>query len=139
MADIVDRATRSRMMAGIRGKNTFPERRVRSFLHRAGLRFSLHRPDLPGHPDIVLPRWNAVVFVHGCFWHRHHGCRMATVPATRKAFWARKFASNVERDRRHCRDLRRMGWRYRVIWECELDRAHLRTLVRWVRSVPPVS
>jgi DNA mismatch endonuclease (patch repair protein) len=80
-----------------------------------------------------------VVFVHGCFWHRHQGCRMATVPATRKAFWARKFAGNVERDRRHCRDLRRMGWRHRVIWECELDHAHLRALVRWVRSVPPVS
>src|SRR5690349_16298349 len=101
MPDIVDAATRSRMMSGIRGINTGPERLVRSFLHRAGLRFRLHARNLPGKPDIVLPKHHTVVLVHGCFWHRHRNCRYAYTPKSRLDFWQRKFESNVARDSRN--------------------------------------
>ncbi|MDX2208527.1 MAG: DNA mismatch endonuclease Vsr [Gemmatimonadales bacterium] len=134
MTDVVDRATRSRMMSGIRSHDTKPELAVRSWLHRAGLRFRLHVRDLPGSPDIVLPRWGAVVFVHGCFWHRHRGCARAATPKTRRAFWAAKFRSNIERDERNRRALRRLGWRTRTIWECSLGPPRLDALVRWIRS-----
>jgi DNA mismatch endonuclease (patch repair protein) len=134
MADIVDRATRSRMMAGIRGRDTTPERIVRSHLHRAGLRFALHDSRLSGRPDIVLPKWGAVVFVHGCYWHRHRGCRFATTPSTRVEFWNRKFAENVARDRRNVRALRRDGWRVFVVWECRTSPRALNALVRRIRS-----
>lgn len=120
MTDIVDAPTRSRMMAGIRGKNTRPELALRSALHRLGFRFRLHRKDLPGRPDIVLPARRVVVFVNGCFWHRHAGCRYCTVPATRPEFWASKFAANVERDRRNEDALAASGWRVAVVWECAL-------------------
>lgn len=123
MADVVDRKTRSRIMSGIRSKNTKPELAVRRHLHKAGLRFALHRRDLPGRPDIVLPRHGAVVEVHGCFWHRHPGCRFATSPATRKTFWQEKFADNVRRDRSNTRALRVLGWRVFVVWECQTSRA----------------
>ncbi len=118
MADIVDPATRSRMMAGIRGKNTRPELLIRSALHRAGFRFRLHVARLPGSPDIVLPKYKAVLFVHGCFWHRHVGCRYASTPATRPEFWADKFKANTDRDRRNYRQLLDAGWRVFTIWEC---------------------
>lgn len=134
MADIVDRATRSRMMAGIRGRDTTPERIVRSHLHRAGLRFGLHDSRLSGRPDIVLPKWGAVVFVHGCYWHRHRGCRFATTPSTRVEFWNRKFAENVARDRRNVRALRRGGWRVFVVWECSLTPSRLDALVTRIRE-----
>src|SRR5688572_25930517 len=101
MADVVDKATRSRMMSGIRGKNTRPEILVRSFLHRAGLRFRLHSNALPGKPDLVFPRHRAAVFVHGCFWHQHQDCRFATQPATNRAFWQKKLEGNVARDARN--------------------------------------
>ena len=117
--DVVDRPTRSRMMAGIGGRNTVPEMTVRRALHAAGLRYRLHRRDLPGRPDIVLPRYQAAVFVHGCFWHRHRGCKYATTPSTRPKFWSRKFEENITRDLRQLRKLRRNGWRTFVIWECE--------------------
>ena len=106
-------------MGRIRGANTKPERLVRSMLHRMGLRFRLHRKDLPGKPDIVLPKHRTVIFVHGCFWHRHRGCRFAYTPKSRVEFWTRKFEQNVERDRRACRVLRRQGWRVITIWECQ--------------------
>ena len=99
MTDVVDRATRSRMMSGIRGRDTKPEKQVRSFLHRAGLRFRLHA-SLPGKPDLVFPKHGAVVFVHGCFWHRHAGCRYATTPSSNVDFWQAKFDANVARDKR---------------------------------------
>lgn len=134
MTDVVDRATRSRMMSRIRGRDTKPELLVRSWLHRAGLRFRLHAGDLPGSPDIVLPRWNAVVFVHGCFWHRHRGCPLAATPKSRPAFWNAKFRSNVDRDERNRRDLRRLGWRIRTVWECALGPRQLDALVRWIRN-----
>ena len=118
---------RSRNMAAIRGKDTAPEMAVRKMLHGMGLRFRLHRKDLPGRPDIVLPRHRTVVFVHGCFWHRHEGCRFTTTPKTRQEFWQAKFDGNVARDRRNQADLVQLGWRILVVWECELrDAAALR-------------
>ena len=111
---------RSRNMAAIRGKDTAPELAIRRILHAMGLRFRLHRKDLPGRPDIVLPKHRTVVFVHGCFWHRHEDCRHTTTPKTRQEFWQTKFAANVERDRRNQTDLQQLGWRVIVIWECEL-------------------
>lgn len=121
--DIVDPLTRSRMMAGIRGSDTRPERILRSGLHALGFRFRLHRRDLPGRPDIVLPKRRAAIFVHGCFWHRHPGCHYATTPATRPDFWQTKFKQNVERDRRNRNDLLTTGWRVAVVWECALRKA----------------
>lgn len=120
MTDIVDAPTRSRMMAGIRSADTKPEIIVRQYLHARGFRFRLHRRDLPGRPDVVLPKYGAVVFVHGCFWHRHAGCRYASTPATRPEFWQGKFAGNVTRDRRNIDRLLERGWRVCVIWECGL-------------------
>src|SRR5689334_16809354 len=119
MADIVDAATRSRMMSKIPGKNTKPELAVRRFLHAAGLRFRLHDRRLPGRPDIVLARHRAIVNVHGCFWHRHAGCQYAYMPASNQGFWESKFAANVERDARNDAALRASGWRVFTVWECE--------------------
>ena len=120
MVDVFTKAKRSEVMARIKGRNTIPERAVRSLLHRMGYRFRLHREGLPGRPDIVLPRFNAAIFVHGCFWHRHRGCRFAYVPKSRTDFWMQKFESNVTRDRRVRRDIERLGWNVVVVWECEL-------------------
>ena len=122
MTDVVDARTRSRMMSGIRGKDTRPEMLVRRELHRRGFRFRLHDPRLPGRPDLVLPKHSAVIFVHGCYWHRHEGCRFATTPATRREFWLAKFEANVQRDRRDQAALRASGWRIFVVWECALRR-----------------
>lgn len=119
MTDVVDHATRSRMMRGIGPRDTGPELVVRRYLHAAGLRFKLHVLDLAGTPDIVLPKYRTVVFVHGCFWHRHRGCRFATNPATNSAFWSAKFSANVSRDTRNARMLRQLGWQVLVIWECQ--------------------
>lgn len=107
-------------MAAIRSTNTRPERRVRSALHAMGFRFRLHRKDLPGRPDIVLPKHRTVIFVHGCFWHCHRCKYGSVVPATRADFWAAKRAGNVARDRKHRARLRREGWRVIVLWECEV-------------------
>ena len=122
MADIVDKATRSRMMAGIRGGDTKPERELRSALHALGLRYRIHGKGVVGRPDLVFPKFRAVVFVHGCFWHRHEGCRYTTTPSTRPDFWQRKFAGNVARDERVLDELARTGWRAATIWECALRR-----------------
>ena len=121
MTDIVDARTRSAMMAGIRGKDTKPEVIVRRFLHRLGFRFRLHRRDLPGRPDIVLPKYRTVVEVRGCFWHRHEGCRFAYMPKSNREFWESKLNGNRERDRRNLRELARLGWRAIEVWECELE------------------
>lgn len=122
MADIVDPETRSRMMSRIRSRNTRPEVGLRRALHARGLRYRLHDPRLPGRPDIVFPRFRAACFVHGCFWHRHPGCRYATTPATRRDFWAAKFSANVERDARNRLELLAVRWRVAVVWECTLRR-----------------
>lgn len=119
----MDRLTpeqRSRNMARIKGKDTSPELSVRRMLHTLGYRYRLHRKDLPGTPDIVFPERRKAVLVHGCFWHRHNGCRFAYVPKTRTEFWKRKFDQNVTRDQKARRDLRKLGWKVLVVWECEL-------------------
>jgi len=108
-------------MSRIQSRDTKPERAVRSILHCMGYRFRLHRRDLPGSPDLVLPKYQTVVFVHGCFWHRHKGCQFAYTPKTRTAFWMKKFSDNVERDQRVARDLRKAGWHVLTVWECELS------------------
>lgn len=120
MTDIVDAATRSRIMASIRGKNTRPELLVRRGLHRVGVRFRLHVRDLPGRPDLVFPKYRAVLFVHGCFWHRHDSCRLAYTPSANSGKWLDKFEANVERDRRQVAALQTAGWRVLVVWECLL-------------------
>ena len=119
MADTISKAERSALMARIRGKDTKPEVFVRSALHRAGFRFRLYARGLPGRPDIVLPRHGVVIFVHGCFWHRH-GCALASEPATRRRFWQAKFEANMARDPRNARALRKLGWRVLTVWECAL-------------------
>ena len=108
-------------MSRIRGKDTKPELRVRSQLHRMGYRFRLHRKDLPGRPDIVLPKYDTVIFVHGCFWHRHKGCGACYTPKTRPEFWKKKFGGNIRRDRTNINLLRKQGWKVLIIWECETD------------------
>ena len=122
-------------MSRIRGRDTTPERLVRSHLHRAGLRFRLH-VRLPGKPDIVLPRWSAVVLVHGCFWHRHTGCRYAYTPKSNRSFWMRKFEANVIRDHTVRRQLRTMGWRVITVWECQLSPRVLDRLVSRIKTGP---
>lgn len=116
--DTVSQEVRSRMMSAIRGKDTSPERLVRSAAHSLGLRFRLHSPTLPGKPDLVFAKYRVVIFVHGCFWHRH-ACQFATTPKTRSDFWAKKFESNVSRDKRNAEALQGLGWRVIEIWECE--------------------
>jgi DNA mismatch endonuclease (patch repair protein) len=116
-------------MAAIRWRDTKPELRVRSQLHKAGLRFRLHRRDLPGKPDIVLPRWGAVIFVHGCFWHRHRGCPKATLPETNRKLWSRKFQENVSRDRRNRTALKRLGWKVYTVWECRTDQRRIAAVI----------
>lgn len=118
--DVLTPEQRSRNMSRIRSTDTKPEKRVRSLLHGMGYRFRLHVKTLPGSPDIVLPKYRTVVFVHGCFWHRHAGCKYASVPATRQEFWTAKFAENQARDRRVAELLRGEGWRVLIVWQCEL-------------------
>lgn len=133
MADVVDAATRSRMMAGIRGKDTKPELIVRKFLHRQGFRYRLHPRHLPGVPDLLLPKYHTVIFVHGCFWHQHAGCKYATKPKNNGDFWHKKLGENVVRDAKVIAALKADGWRAIVIWECEIndDRlAHLASQLR---------
>jgi DNA mismatch endonuclease (patch repair protein) len=125
VADIVDRKTRSRMMAGIRGKDTKPEKIVRSFLHREGLRFRLHDRTLPGNPDLVFPQYQTVVQVHGCYWHQHPGCKYAYSPKSNAKFWRDKLHGNTVRDRRNSARLRRLGWRVLTVWECQVHRQPL--------------
>ena len=118
---------RSRIMSAVGQRNTRPEMIVRKVLHGLGLRFRLHRTDLPGTPDVVLSKHRTVVFVHGCFWHRHVGCPKATTPKTRVEFWKAKFERNVERDLQNERALLNRGWSVIVIWECETkDTSRLR-------------
>lgn len=117
--DVFSVDERSRIMGRIGGKNTRPELRVRKLLHALGYRFRIHRKDLPGTPDVVFPGRRAVIFVHGCFWHRHEGCPRATTPATNRDFWERKFRSNTKRDAERIEQLGRLGYRCLVVWECE--------------------
>lgn len=138
MVDIVSNKVRSRMMSGIRSSNTKPELLVRTYLHARGFRYSLKkRTDLPCQPDIVLPKYGVAIFVHGCFWHRHQGCRYATTPKSNADFWIKKFRANVERDDRCETDLSALGWRIATIWECELKKdcqRKLDELIAWIQE-----
>lgn len=122
MADITDAATRSKMMSNIRGRDTQPELSVRRAMHAAGLRFRLHYKGLPGKPDLVFPRYKAVVLVHGCFWHQH-GCANSKLPKSRPEFWLPKLRSNVERDEETNHALLEAGWRVATVWECTVRRS----------------
>ena len=110
-------------MSRVHQSDTAPELEVRRILHRLGYRYRLHRRGLPGTPDIVFTSRKKVIFVHGCFWHRHEGCRHSTTPKTRVAFWKDKFEKNVERDSRNLRSLRQLGWKPLVIWQCQTEDA----------------
>lgn len=127
-ADIVSPTARSAMMSGIKGKNSRPELALRRQLFAAGYRFRLHRRDLPGSPDIVLPKYGAVIFVHGCFWHRHSGCTKAATPSTNVTFWSAKFTANVDRDVAAIARLKSLGWRVAIVWECAIRATGLGTL-----------
>jgi DNA mismatch endonuclease (patch repair protein) len=111
---------RSRNMSAIKSKNTKPEIAVRKVLHSMGYRFRLHGKDLPGSPDIVLPKYKTVIFVHGCFWHRHENCKYASTPKTREEFWESKFKENVIRDESNQKKLSAIGWKIIIVWECEI-------------------
>lgn len=126
--DIFDKAKRSEIMGRIRGKDTKPELRVRKALHAAGYRFRLHRKDLPGRPDITLPKHKTVIFVHGCFWHGHEGCKANRIPKTNAEFWSAKIARNRERDAANRAALEALGWTVVVVWECEVGGWELVTL-----------
>lgn len=120
-------------MSGIRGKDTKPELRVRSFLHRLGFRFRV-QASLPGKPDLVFPKYRAALFVHGCFWHRHQDCRYAATPANNARFWETKFAGNMKRDEEVKRQLEEQGWRVFVIWSCQLTEPELSSLASRIRN-----
>lgn len=128
--DIVSKEVRSRMMANIRSSNTLPEMKVRKLLHRHGFRYRLHPKELPGRPDIVLPRHRLCIFVHGCFWHRHLGCRYATLPASREDFWRSKFQQNVKRDESNRAELLQKGWRVFELWECGIRKPEVE--LKWL-------
>ncbi|MEN6383185.1 MAG: very short patch repair endonuclease [Rectinema sp.] len=147
--DKVDKATRSRIMASVHRRDTMPEMVLRRGLHRDGFRYRIDVRALPGSPDIAFPKYGAVVFVHGCFWHRH-GCIGTTMPKTNKAFWRRKFEANQARDEQAIGDLLAMGWRVCIIWECSLKSPvnavrTIRKVENWLRSdrrkleIPPRS
>jgi len=118
--DTFSQSERAGIMRRVPARNSRPEIALRRLLHSLGYRFRLHRQDLPGSPDIVLPKHGLCIFVHGCFWHRHKNCRRASIPSTNVEYWEKKFAGNVERDKRNLRLLRARGWRTMVVWECEL-------------------
>lgn len=119
MTDVFSKEKRSWIMSLVKGRDTKPEILVRSIIHRMGFRFRVHRRDLPGNPDIVLPRYRKVIFVHGCFWHGHKNCPRSKRPSTQKSFWSKKLDRNLERDKNYLLELRQRGWRVLVIWECE--------------------
>lgn len=135
MADNLSAEDRLRAMRAVRSKDTSPERIVRSLLHRRGYRFRLHRRDLPGSPDIVLPRYQTVIFVHGCYWHRHSCKKGRSVPTTRREWWLEKFERNKARDSRVARQLRKLGWRVITVWECETKPTKLYVLERKLRRL----
>lgn len=119
--DTVDPKKRSEIMSHIRGKNTKPELLIRSLLHRSGFRFRIHRRDLPGCPDIVLPKYKTIIFVHGCFWHQHSGCKKSTLPQTNITFWKNKLKKNSDRDLFVQNELEKSGWKVIIIWQCEIS------------------
>jgi DNA mismatch endonuclease (patch repair protein) len=136
MTDIVDSETRSRMMSGIRGRDTKPEMVVRRHLHAAGLRYRIHVKALPGTPDVVFTKKRIALFIHGCFWHQHAGCKFAYRPKSNTTFWATKLGANVARDLRSSTELGQQGWAVEVVWECEVTRDRLENLVAKISGRP---
>lgn len=136
MADVFDTAKRSRVMARVRGRDTKPEMAVRRYLHARGLRFRLHRRDLPGRPDLVFPSRRIAVFIHGCFWHQHLGCKRAKLPQTRADFWREKMKANVARDAAALAALKAAGWTALVVWECEIQPETLEALYERIVETP---
>ena len=118
--DTLSKAERSERMSRIRGSDTKPELALRSAMHRLGFRFRLHGSNLPGRPDLIFPKYRAVVFVHGCFWHQHNGCKIATTPKSNTVFWQAKFKRNVDRDLKVAKSLEQLGCRVFTVWECEV-------------------
>lgn len=148
MTDVFTKQKRSDVMSKIRGKDTKPEKLVRSYLHRSGFRFRLHKKGVPGRPDLWLPKYNAAIFVNGCYWHRHRGCKYTTTPKQNRDFWQEKFRSNVVRDEENHARLRRLGVHVLVVWECELNSVSkcqktLPMISNWIaseskyRQIPP--
>ena len=119
MTDVFTRRKRSEIMRAVKGKDTVPEIRVRRLVHSLGYRYRLHVRELPGVPDLVFPRWRKVIFVHGCFWHRHRCSEGRSTPSSNSEYWQKKFIANKRRDAVHRRRLRNLGWEVLVIWECE--------------------
>ena len=128
MADVFDSSKRSQIMSHVKSKNTNPEMQLRSLLHRAGYRFRLNRKDLPGTPDIVLPKYKTAIFVNGCFWHGH-SCNRGHLPQTNYDFWAKKINGNVERDKQVSHELEELGWHVFIVWECELKKSNQASLL----------
>ena len=139
MVDVVDKETRSRMMSGIRGRDTKPEIIVRKYLHAAGFRFRLSPKDVFGKPDIVLPKYRTAIFVHGCFWHRHTGCKIATTPKSNIEFWLEKFDKNVARDKLVQARLRKEGWKVIVVWACQINEKELASVCGRIRKNARIS
>jgi DNA mismatch endonuclease, patch repair protein len=137
MVDVFSKRKRSQVMSRIRSRDTTPELTVRSTLHRLGYRFRVHAARLPGRPDVVLPRYKAVIFVHGCFWHRHRGCQFAYTPKTRTKFWLDKLNGNVTRDAKIRYQLRRMGWQVITVWECDIRKPR-RLVQQLLNALPKV-
>jgi len=134
MPDKISPDKRSAIMRSIKGKDTTPELTVRSFLHRAGLRFRLHTPKLPGKPDIVLPRYRTLVFVNGCFWHQHPGCKHSGIPRSNRGYWEPKLKRTIIRDKENKAKLENLGWRVIVLWECEITEEALGKLADSIRQ-----
>ncbi len=122
MVDIWTKTKRSDVMSRIRSKDTGPERAVRSMVHALGYRFRLHRNDLPGKPDIVLPKYGAVIFVNGCFWHQHKNCIDGRIPKSSSDYWRKKLQRNIEKDKENVKKLRKMGWKVLSLWECDIEK-----------------
>ena len=138
MADLHTKEQRSYNMSRIKGKNTKPEMVVRRFLHAEGFRYRLHDPNLPGKPDIVLPKYKTVIFVHGCFWHGHRGCKLNRLPKKNIGYWLPKIQGNSERDKKHLKKLRSLSYRVIIVWECELTATNLsKTLNSLIISINP--
>jgi len=139
MTDTLSPEQRSQLMAKVHGKDTAMENKVRSYLHKRGYRFRKYVAGLPGSPDIVLPKYRATIFIHGCFWHGHPGCRKSRLPTTRQAFWEEKRRANLERDARKITELINLGWRIAVVWQCSLEKTEMlnntiASLEEWITS-----
>ena len=134
MAEKISPETRSKIMSRIKGKNTSPEVKVRSFLHKMGFRYRLHKKNLPGVPDLTLTKYKAVIFIHGCFWHQHYGCKHSGIPLSTQNYWEPKLKKTIKRDQEHQKIYEKMGWRVLIIWECEVSEENLKKLAIKIRG-----